>query len=214
MIAKKSQPVMNNTNNMGNQLVNILKGILVKPIDTIKETAKDTNFGLAMIIMGILSVITGLFAMSILKNAASMILSNMSYGLYSYSSVSVELPYLETFLGAAVLMFAMSFIYTGLLYLVNSVMFKGEKNFKKIYAMYASVSVITIISVLLATILLFVNVTVGLIVFIIGSLLSMVYTYHGLKFIGPKDENKYGYIYLITTIFLYIVLFIIIKIFS
>ena len=50
--------------------------------------------------------------------------------------------------------------------------------------------------------------------FALTSILNVVYSYHGLKFLGKNDENKYGYIYLLTNALFYVVIFIISKIFS
>ena len=70
------------------------------------------------------------------------------------------------------------------------------------------------LGILASTILMFVNVSLGLIMFALTSILNVVYSYHGLKFLGTKDENKYGYIYLLTNVLFYVVIFIISKIFS
>ena len=52
---------------------------------------------------------------------------------------------------------AFTFIYTGLLYLVNSVMFKGDKSFKKVFTMYGVNSVITSATLLATAIFMFIR---------------------------------------------------------
>lgn len=194
------------------RVLDICKGMFVKPIDTMKEFTKKSNFTLSMIFVGVLSVIAGLFAMSILKNAYSLMMGSM--GMYSFRSMSVDIPYAKTFFTVLIVLFVLSFIYTGILYLVNTKIFKREADFKEVYALYGVTSIITSGVMLVSTILLFLNVTFALVIVVLGSMLSTVYSYHGLKFLGDKDENKYGYIYLTTMVLFYVAIFIITKIFS
>ena len=205
-------------NNLGTNLLEVLKGIFVKPIDTIKNYTDEKQFNLSLILIGILSLASALFVLSLVKNAYTLIVGSMGGGSYSlYSSMmttSIQIPYMKIFFMVLVLAIAFAFIYTGLLYLVNSVIFKGDKNFKKVFSMYAVSSVMTSVTLLVSAILLFVHIALGFIVLIAGLTLNMVYTFKGIEFLGVKDQNKYGYIYLITVVFNYIVLFIITKIFS
>ena len=106
------------------------------------------------------------------------------------------------------------FAYTGILYLVNSIIFKGDRSFKKVFSMYGVTSVIVTISLLVSSIFMFVNPVLGIVIFLLGSILNVVYILKGIEFLGVKDLNKHGYIYLITTVFYMIVLFIISLMFS
>ena len=149
-----------------------------------------------------------------MKNAYSIIMGSMGMGMYSYGSMRMEIPYAKTFFTVLIAVFVLSFIYTGILYLVNTKIFKRECDFKEVYALYGVTSIVTSVSILLAAVLMFVNVYLGLIMFVFGSILNSVYSYHGLKYLGSQDENKYGYIYLTTMVLFYIAIFIISKIFS
>lgn len=204
------------TNDTVQNLTDIIKGIFVKPIDTIKKYTNEKYFSLALILIAILGVAAGLLAMAIVKNAYSLVLGSMGLGTYSslMGSYQAQIPYAEIFFGTLIAVIVLAFVYTGLLYLVNSVIFKGEKSFKKVFSMYGVASSITSAVTLLSAILMFMNVYLGIVVFLLGSVLNMVYTYHGLKYLGEKDANKYGYIYLLTMVFNFIAMFIIAKIFS
>ena len=92
--------------------------------------------------------------------------------------------------------------------------FKREADFKEVYSMYGVCSIVSSLGILASAILIFVNVSFGIIMFALTSILNVVYSYHGLKFLGKNDENKYGYIYLLTNVLFYVVIFIISKIFS
>ena len=93
-------------------------------------------------------------------------------------------------------------------------MFKGEGTFKEIYSLYGVTSIINSVAVAATAILLFVNGVVAIAVFAIGSLLTLIYLIKGLNLIGPKDENKHGYIYIITTIIYVVAMIIIMAIFQ
>ena len=203
------------TNNLGTNLIDVLKGMFMKPIDTIKSYTDEKHFNLALVLVGILSLSTALFMMSLIKNVAEMATSSMGgLTLYAMTSVSSQIPYLQIFFIGLISVIAFAFIYTGLLYLVNSVMFKGERSFKKVFTMYGVNSVVTSVTLLVTAIFMFINVFLGLLVLVLGSMLNMVYVYKGIERLGVKDKNKHGYIYLITTLFYGIVLFIISLIFS
>ena len=200
-------------NEILDSIVSLGKGMITKPIDTIKEFTKKENFNVALILIGILSVITSLFIMSLFKNGLSYYMSAM-YGTGLINTRTIEIPYLRIFITSIISVMALSFLYAGILYLVNTNLFKRESSFKEIYSMYASCSIIMTFGILGATILSFVNFTLAALVFVAASTLNMVYNYHGLKFIGKEEENKYGYIYLTTTAVFYLAIFIISKIFS
>ncbi len=194
------------------KVIDICKGMFTKPIDTMKDFTKKTNFTLALILTGILSLIAGLFAMATLKNAFSLMGFNKSF--YTYGSMPVNLPYGKVFFTVLILVFACSFIYSGILYLVNSKIFKREADFKEVYALYGVTSIVISAVMLISCILMFLNVYFALVIVSLGSILSTVYSYHGLKFLGEKEENKYGYIYLTTMVLFYIAIFVITKVFS
>lgn len=208
---KKDNTLNNETTQ---KAIDLVRGMLYTPIDTIRDFTKKSSFNLAMILVGILSVITGLFTMSLCKNGLNYSMQLAYSGLDSFMPKSIEIPYMKIFFTFLVLVFALSFVYAFILYLVNTMIFKREADFKEVFSMYGVCSIISSLGILASTILVFVNMTLGMIVFALSIILSVVYSYHGLKFLGTKDENKYGYIYLLTNVLFYVVIFIISKIFS
>ena len=80
--------------------------------------------------------------------------------------------------------------------------------------MYGIVSVISSVTLLVSSIFMFVHFALGFIVLALGMLLNMVYTYKGIEFLGVKDQNKHGYIYLLTAVFYATVLAILMLILS
>lgn len=202
------------TSNLGNKILEIVKGIFINPIDTIKENGTATNFNMGLILSGIFALATSLFTLSLVKNAYSLIGSMMGSSYYLLSSYSVEIPYFKIFIITLLATIALIFIFTGILYLVNSIIFKGKKDFKKIFTLYSVNSVIASIALVASAIFMYINVSLGLIIVLLGFILNMVYTYKSIEFMGVKDENKHGYIYLLTQVLYYIAILIIIKMFS
>lgn len=211
---RASQNVVAN-GNMGTDMLEVLKGMFARPIDTLKAYTDGKHFSLALILLGILAIVTALFTCSLVKNSADALFGSFgSASLYSMAMTQVEVSYLKVFFTALVVFIIFVFIYTGLLYLVNSVIFKGEKDFKKVFTMYGIVSVISSVTLLVSSIFMFVHFALGFIVLALGMLLNMVYTYKGIEFLGVKDQNKHGYIYLLTAVFYAIVLAILMLILS
>ena len=204
------------TDDMGSNLIDVFKGIFTKPIDTIKKYTDEKNFALSLLLVLVLAVSGALFVISLINNVSSMITSAMGGISMFYSSAPImsDIPYLKIFFISLIMIVAFAFIFVALLYIVNSVIFNGEKNFKKIFSMYGVNTIITSITLLLSAIFMFVHVILGLALLALGSILNMVYVYKGIEYLGVKDENKYGYIYLITTLFYFIAIFIISLIFS
>ena len=86
------------TNDLGTNLIDVLKGMFMKPIDTIKSYTEEKHFNLALVLVGILSLSTALFMMSLIKNVAEMATSSMGgLTLYAMTSVSSQIPYLQIF---------------------------------------------------------------------------------------------------------------------
>lgn len=209
------QVVASSTNGLGSNLSEIIKGMFVKPIDTIKKYTEESNFNLALILTGIFSLSAALFILSLVKNIIDQQTSSIggAFTLYALTG-TMQISYLKLFFISLIMIILFAFIYIGLLYLVNSIMFKGDKGFKKIFTFYGINSVINSAALLASTIFMFVNVALGFIIFILGYTLNMVYFIKGIGTLGVLDENKHGYIYLITTIFYVIVLLVISLIFS
>lgn len=204
------------SNELVSKLLEIFKGMFIKPIDTMKTYAKKEYFIISLILTGVLSVLTGLFAMGMAKGSyelVNMLMLGGSSSSYLLGTVSVEIPYVQIFLSSAIVTFGLTFAYSGILYFVNK-LFKGKASYQAVYSLYAVDSIIVSVSLALATILSLVNLYLGLIVFMLGSLLNFVYIVKGIRFIGPKDENKYGYIYLSATVIYILVLFVVIKLFA
>lgn len=193
------------TNNLGTELLDVLKGMFIKPLDTIKKYTDVKYFNLSFIFIIVFALGMALFMMSLVGNLSASLYS----GLGIYSVINYHIPYLQIFFMMLIGAIIFSFIYSGFLYLVNSIIFKGDSNFKKVFTMYGINSVVLTVALILSAILMFINLYLGLIVLSAGCMLNMFYLYQGVCNLGVKDKNKHGYICLLTTLFCMILLFII-----
>lgn len=208
------------TKEMTSEASSIIKDMIVKPVDTLKKYGEEKRFNLALVLVGIMSILVGLFGMALLKSvsaALNELVSSLYGGLlgmgHNMYGTTPELPYAKTFFYSLIATYALSFVFVGILYLVNNLIFKGKESFKKMYVIYGIISIVISAALLASTILSFVSIKLAALVLSLGLALSSFYIFHMIRLIGPKDENKHGYIYVITTVFFYLAVYIIAKIF-
>ena len=206
------------TKEMTNETTKIVKDMVVAPVDALKKYGEEKRFNLALVLVGIMSILVGLFGMALLKSVSAALNSLMSnlysgfLGLGSSYGSTPDLPYAKTFFYSLIATFVLSFIFVGILYLVNNLIFKGKESFKKMFVVYGIISIVISATVLASTILSFVSLKIAGLVLTLGLALSSFYIFHMIRLIGPKDENKHGYIYVITTVLFYLAVYIIAKI--
>lgn len=206
------------TRDMTNEASSIIRDFVSKPVDTLKEYGDEKRFGLAVCLVAIMSLLVGLFLIALTKNVYNGVLGSFegllgypSYGLANNGGISI--PYFKIFIYGLLATFALAFLFTGILYFVNNVIFKGKDSFKKIFVIYAIISMIVSATLIVSLVLLFISVSLASIVLALGLTLSSYYVYHLIKLIGPKDENKHGYVYVITSALFYLAIYILIRMF-
>ena len=128
------------TKEMTSDASSIIKDMISKPVDSLKKYGDEKRFNLALVLVGIMSLLVGLFIVAFIKNVYSKamgavggLLGSSMYGYGSYglgSNMNVEIPYFKMFIYGALATFALSFVFVGVLYLVNNMIFKGKENFK------------------------------------------------------------------------------------
>ena len=165
-----------------------------------------------------MSFLIGLFIVSLIKNLYSEAMGIMGgyFGSSMYglgSNVNADIPYFEMFFSGFIGTFILSFVFVGVLYFVNNVIFKGKESFKRIYVIYGIISLVVSATLLVSLVLSFIAIKLAIIVLSLGLTLSSFYVYHMIRLIGPKDENKHGYIYVLTSGIFYVLVYVIIKIF-
>ena len=205
------------TKEMGNKASDIIRDMIAKPYDALKKHGVEENFNLSLCLTGIMSILTGLFIISVIKNTFNGVYNSFSkivgYNSFDYAPVSSSVPYFKYFIFGIIITFILSFIFVGVLYLVNNLLFKGKESFKKMYVIYSIISIIVSCTLLISIVLSFISVSFSAVFVALGLSLSSYYVFLMIRLIGPKDENKHGYLYVLTSGIFYLVVYILVKMF-
>lgn len=204
-----------NTNNIGENIINILKEIFVTPFDTIKKYSNTNNIKLAFILSGISALVFGLFTYlfmdSLNKGLTEDIneLSNALGGsLYSVSNV----PFFEPFIIGVITMIAFLFALCLMSRLFMSTVFKSEKRFRDYLSLYGNATSITILTMILACIGCFISYKVGIVIALIGTILYFVSTTQTLLKHYEINKERIPYSLALTITTTYIITFIVLVI--
>ena len=214
--AKEEAVVVKTTSNeMVNDYLDVLKGVFVTPASTMKKYATSSKFVLALIMLGINSIIFGLFVYLFAKEGIGLIAS--FYGS-SYSSLvsgyDIEVP-AKVFFIALVLMLAFFFCLGGLLHLIAGPIMKKDSDFKSIMGLIGVNAVFTTITTLVALVCIYINLTLGIVVLAIASTIYLFNTYQGFIELSKIDKNKVTYVFTVAyAITIFVVCYLLPKIFS
>lgn len=188
------------SNTLFSECLDIVKNFFKKPIDTLEENIDDSKLNSALVMIGFNAIAVGLFVIVVLKELFSSLMGLMM-GFGSYNSMlglgtttQMNIPYVKYFFIVIVVTIIITFLIALCSYLLAEKLFKGKTSIKKMITLFGFSSIISTASLLVASILSFVNVTLGIIVYAAGSLLNAYYNYKGLEFACDTDRNKLGYI--------------------
>ena len=174
----------NNANEIVNSLIDIAKGIFVKPIDTIKKYADDANMLLGFILIAINSLITGIMGYLLVKESfdsfASLFFGDFG-SLYSLGGSEIEVPFVKV-VGIIFLIMAAYFIVLAFTtYLVSNKLFKADTTWKKIIATTGVCSMLTAITSVVGIVCIYISMKAFAIVIGLAAMLFSVYYYHSIK---------------------------------
>ena len=196
-----------------NEYIEALKGIFTKPVDTMKKYAKSSNFVLSLIMIGMNSIIFGLFAFFFVKESVGLVASLSGYGSL-FRGHNVEVP-ISVFFIAVLLMIIFFFCLGGLLHLIGSALTKKESDFKAIMGLVGVNSIFTTVTTLVALVFLFLNGWIAILILAIAGVIYLLNTYHGFVGLTKIDKNKVCYVFTgAYAITLFVVCYILPKIFS
>ena len=191
-------------NGLVNDCINIVKNFFKKPVDTLQGNINENNFTSALVMIVLNGLAMGLFVVVLLKEVLGSLTSLFTMGSYgSYaslmgSSYSVEIPYFKYFIIVAIVGIVMQLLLGAAAYLISDKMFKGNTNIKKMITLFGFSSIILTAGLLVASICLFINATLGLFVYALASVLNTYYICKGLEFSCKTDRNKLGYVLVLT----------------
>lgn len=192
-----------------NEIVKVASGMLSKPVSCIRSVT-TMEFPSMPILGGIIAVVTGLLVMWMVGAVGDIISDLIPFG--SKHSLTSDLPWGKIF---AYSLFGMivfiGALFTGLL-TVGKLMFKSTSLPHQYFNVAVASTIPTITALAGAVLLSYIYVPIGLLVFDLGTLLSIVCVYMGLKEISFGDDDRMSYGLVLTFLVYYIILFLFGKI--
>lgn len=171
----------------------IVKGIITKPVDTLKTSCKEENFYTSLISIAVSGIAMGIFMMVFMKEVGPAILSAL-YGGYSLLALgSYDVEYVKIFIYSFIAIVVLIFATASVSYLVVDKILKGKTSIKKMISVFGFSSIILSVGLLLGAICLFINFTLALIVLAFASSLYNYYIFKGTEVTSSIDSNKLGY---------------------
>ena len=184
----------------------IIKNIFKTPSTTVKEYSTDNNLVISLIFLGVTSLFSGIFGYALIDSLMKLIASlttaaggfGSMFGLGSLGSlgqfssianISFGSVFFKIFFYVAVYLVT----YAGMMTLMTKVIFKENTNFKKILIVTGLSSVYMICALVLASIFSYVKIGFGLLLFVIGLVLSIVNLVATTKDALNIDKDKVLY---------------------
>jgi|GEM_PF-6638393 hypothetical protein len=192
-----------------NEIIKVATGMLSKPVSCIRSVT-TIEFSSMAILGGIIAVVTGLLVMWMIGAAGDIISDLIPFG--SKHSLTSDLPWGKIF---AYSLFGMivfiGALFTGLL-TVGKLMFKSTALSHQYFNVAVASTIPTITALAGAILLSYIYAPIGLLVFDLGTLISIICVYMGLKEISYGDDDRLTYGMVLVFLIYYIILFIFGKI--
>lgn len=179
-----------------NSYIEMVKGIFVKPIDTIKKFATSSNFVLGLIALAINCIVSGIFLYCIAKESINLISSfTGGYSSLLAMSSSIDVPFMKTFL-YGILFMAVGFSVTALMiYVMAGVIFKDKIDMKKVFSLVGVCSVFTTVTTVVSIILNYISIKLMMVVLLISGIFYLTHLYQGVQETTEVDKNKLAYVF-------------------
>ena len=179
-----------------NSYIEMVKGIFVKPIDTIKKFATSSNFVLGLIALAINCIVSGIFLYCIAKESINLISSfTGGYSSLLAMSSSIDVPFMKTFL-YGILFMAVGFSVTALMiYVMAGVIFKDKIDMKKAFSLVGVCSVFTTVTTIVSIILNYISIKLMMVVLLISGIFYLTHLYQGVQETTEVDKNKLAYVF-------------------
>lgn len=194
-----------------NRLGYVLKNCITRPVDTFRSYASAGDFKVGLTFIGIEALAFGFFMLALFANIDSSIggLTNMMGS--SASSIGLGMPLASAFFLSFFLVVAFAFAFSGLLTLFGKVVFKSEITYKQALCVTGTKSLAAAPFWIVAIIILFLNISWGILFGGFGTILAYLYSYITFDEITSIDKNKKLYAMFFSFIALSIVMTIVIN---
>ena len=182
-----------------NSFIDMIKGIFVKPIDTIKKFATEEYFILGIIVIILNALLTGVMVYLVNEEAPgfiSMMLSLLGADSFSFGAL-FDVSFMKVLLYVALFMLV-GFGVSGLMiYVMAGPLFKTNISIKRTFALIGTCATLTILTTIVAIIAVYISTKAFLVVLLLAGVLYLCHLYHGIQKISNIDENKQGYTFLV-----------------
>lgn len=195
---KKERETINASYDINN-VIDIFKNIIKKPIDTVKELIKKDNLDLSIILIGINAIILSI-----------IFVAGVNEVLYiNYNMMPINISYFRCFMIAVALVIIIHLLLAGINYLILRI-YNTNIEYKKLLNLSAIVSLPITLAGLINILLIFISLPIAILLFVISTIVSFISLYEGMKEITSLDNNKVTYITsisLVSTILVFSILF-------
>ena len=179
------------------ELVDLVKGMFVSPIDTMKSFIQEKNLNNAFITLGASAIAIAIMICVLCKEMIGSIMDLMGISS-SYMGMfdsNIEIPYAKIAIMSILIVVATYALIALIAYLISAKLFKSETSYKKMITWLGANAALMTVVYLVTTICILISLKLALIVYVVGGLLNTCYMYKGLKFACDTDENKLAYVY-------------------
>ena len=207
---------------LGNSLLDILKNIWKKPIETIKRYTEDGSMPLALILLGIAIVVGGLYTYFYTNSVYKGLGKDLNSWLTSIAMMSGEsfdpivtsqtFPFFGLFLSGALMTLAMYGFLILLSKLFVGVIFKGKGTLKEYTSTIAVASVFPTVLSAIGIITGFISYKLTAIIYLSGLVIFIVMTVQSFLEVLKAKENRLSYAIPLTVILTYVAAIIVIII--
>ena len=170
----------------------VIKGMVKKPISTLKEYIKKNISQESLILLAINVVTFSLFLVVFVYATLGIGYNNIG-NLY-YQTFGMDLPYFKIFLLSIIYYLAIYSIFAASIYLIVKYLLKKEIDFKKIICWLGINSLLLTFGYLVVMLLMFISVKLTVIFSLIILLLYIYNMFRSLNFAININEDYVGYL--------------------
>lgn len=189
----KDSDIKNNVMNV----FEMVKGLFLEPIKTIKKYTKGDNFNLSVVLTVIIGILGGLLAILLVKRTLEPTIEEMLYGtgvLNAYTTVSsYNVPYFRIFFMVTVLVIALMFLYGAFVKLVAGEIFGAKIKYKEAFNFVNILGLILLGAIILSFIGVMFTPMLVMAIFTLALFLIFTYLVLSLREVFKLDDYKVVY---------------------
>lgn len=195
-------------NEFVNELLDLIKGIFLKPVTAVINFSKESNFILGIILISLSSILIGLFGTILVDKTLNSFLGMFSYGLTG----SLGFSFFKTFISLTFISLVVSFAVSFFFDIFVGKVFKGNSSLKKMIACYGAICMLTSMIMVAAILFTFISIELSFIILLIGSIYSIVLLISSIKQLTDIENNNFVYVYVIVCSIQFILIWLLSKI--